>query len=357
MGDIKTTIELNGKKYDARTGKIIGESTEKIQPLATSVQVKVVDGFVRRPSTHKNQQSSAAAQTPKPSTKAPLSDHSVNHAKRPLAKSKTLMRPVVKKPILKNDVQKPKFTPKVANSQVLRVTRAQNIEQSPLITKFGKTSLSSTVQKSSMHLPLVSPPNNSNGLTKTLNSELSKFEESIKNATAHMQKLEQETVKKLPFLKRVGFKNQFANLATMSAAFMLLGGFFLYQNTSYVSMKMAASKAGISAKMPRYTPAGFNISNNVSASDGKVTISFRSNTDDRNYAITQQASEWNSSSLLASYVTKQTCDSCYQSWSDTGKTIYTYNSNATWVDGGIWYTVEGNSNLTSDQLQRIANSL
>ncbi len=47
----------------------------------------------------------------------------------------------------------------------------------------------------------------------------------------------------------------------------------------------------------------------------------------------------------------------FQTFQDAGKTIYIYeDSKATWVNGGVWYQINGNASLTSDQLLRIANS-
>lgn len=356
MGDYKNTIELNGKVYDARSGKIISD-IKKTENSHNQVHVgKVVDGFVR-PAPKKEAKTVVKVNVSSESKPTPT-HNSANHTKRLAQKSHTLIRTSVKKPDVKSNTKtvRPKFIAKTSHADAVRITKAQTTAKSPLITKFGKTSLSGTVHKTSANLPVVSPPSNFGNVSKAMTSELEKFEQSIKNATSHLEKFENDMLKKVPFLKRVGFKNQALNLATMSLAVLLLGGFFAYQNSAYLSMKFAANKAGIAAKFPKYTPAGFGVSRNVHASDGKVTVSFRSHTDERNYILTEQASDWNSSSLLASYVSKR-CDSCYQSWDNQDKTIYTYDSNATWVDGGIWYTIEGNSNLTTDQLQNIANSL
>jgi hypothetical protein len=41
-----------------------------------------------------------------------------------------------------------------------------------------------------------------------------------------------------------------------------------------------------------------------------------------------------------------------------GLTIYMYDgSHATWVNQGVWYTIEGDSLLDTEQLLRIATSL
>lgn len=362
MGTSKTTIELNGKKYDARTGRIISDESSEIPQhtaptKAQKINNQVLDGFVRRPQSSTSSTQSHS-QAKKPVQKAPRT--TVNHVKRPVSKSKTLMRPAVKKPSqIKNDIQKQKYVTKPNHTSAVRLSRATSTEKSPMISRFGKVGLGSTVKKSTATIPLATPPKHHHAsISKTANNELDKFEQAIKNASSHLHQLEKDVVKKVPFLSRVGFKNRFANIATMATAFLLLVGFFGYQNSAQISMRVASQQAGINAKMPGYVPAGYDSQRTASSGDGRVSLGFRSTTDSKGFTLVQQASNWNSTSLLANHVQRENCQTCYQTWQEDGKTIYIYNdTNATWVDGGIWYKVEGNAILTSDQLLRIAKSL
>lgn len=375
-------IELNGKHYDARTGKLIKDLSSSNQPTQQKTVQKtinntsgsqLIDGFkkpqkhvAQHQTTHHQSQQSAPNQDASPQSlavKQPPKPQraSVNHANRQADRSKTLMRKVTKKPAIKaSSAQKPEFKPKNAGPSHQRVSRAEATQKSQMISKFGKVGIESSIKKSVQSLPIAKPPahhkihqNNSHHV-----NELEKFENAIKNATSHLQKFEQNTVKKLPFLKRVGFKNQFANLATITAGFLLLVGFFAYQNAAQLSVRVASARSGVSASMPGYVPAGYSASPNVKTESGKISISFTSNSDQsRNFTLTEQASNWNSNSLLANYVEESGCNNCHQTWQNDGKTVYIYDNNATWVDGGIWYTIEGNAQLTSDQLLRLASSL
>ena len=358
LGNSKTTIELNGKQYDARTGKIIGDnkSVAVIKPAVVSAKpnsAQVLDGFVRRSKT-------AQAQTfaKQPSFSKPAHSN-VNHSKRSVAKSKALMRPAVKKPAeVKNDIQKVTYVAKQSSADAVRISRAQSTEKSHMVSKFGVSGMRSSVKKTVAHLPVVSAPAVITSTGKAVTNELEKFEHALKNASTHIQQLEKDVIKKVPFLQRIGFKNRVANVATMSCAVLLLVGFFAYQNATSISMKVASSRTGISAKMPGYIPAGYDASKKVDSMDGQISISFHSNTDAKTFTLTQQSSNWNSASLLANHIQKRNCSTCYQTWQNEGKTVYIYdNSNAAWVDGGIWYQIEGNASLTSDQLLRLANSL
>ena len=85
MGN-KNFIEINGKKYDAITGKILDSSEVPSKTAVTKVtptqNVGVMDGFVRKPQNHSSQRTST------------------HPASKQTQKSKTLMRNSVKKPVV-----------------------------------------------------------------------------------------------------------------------------------------------------------------------------------------------------------------------------------------------------------------
>jgi len=135
-----------------------------------------------------------------------------------------------------------------------------------------------------------------------------------------------------------------------------VGGFLAYQNLPNIAMRVASTRAGLKANLPKYQPAGFSMAGPIEYEPGEVKLSYKSNSDNRSFAVTQKNSAWNSEALLENYIapTKQP----YQTFQANGRTIYIYSDNkATWVDGGVWYTIDGKANLNSDQLLRIANGL
>jgi hypothetical protein len=146
------------------------------------------------------------------------------------------------------------------------------------------------------------------------------------------------------------------NVGAASFAVLLLTGFVAYQNAPNFAMRMAGSKAGFAARMPGYQPSGFAMSGPIQSSPGTVSVSFRSTTDSRSFTVTQHPSTWTSESLRDNFVAMD--GHTFQAHQDRGKTVYVYDgSNATWVNGGVWYQVEGKSSLNSDQLLHIARSL
>ncbi|HSH55316.1 MAG TPA: hypothetical protein VK983_00660, partial [Candidatus Limnocylindrales bacterium] len=175
-----------------------------------------------------------------------------------------------------------------------------------------------------------------------LNSDI--FEQALAEATSHKQTYAP---------KRRG---RIAGFATAAFLTLLLVGFIGYQNKPYIEMKIASSKAGIQATMPGYNPTGFTFGNLAYSTDD-VTLNYFSKSDPaQSYKIVQKASDWNSASLLDNFVMSTT--KSYQTIERAGRTIYLYGDNtATWVDNGIWYTINGNQSLTSTQLLDLAGSL
>ncbi len=283
-------------------------------------------------------------------------------ATRKQDRAKTLMRPAVKKPVIRNDVTSKRPIAEDATTKA-RELRAKQSSKSPLVHRFNHPSSTNTsVPKRQAHLPVAlpatTPHRESSNLTQRAHHRTSQpniFEQAIKNADSHLKEFDAAAHKKSRRLRRYGLKSKAGNIALLSVAVLLLAGFFTYQNAPAIEMRLAAAQAGVPASMPGYKPAGYGATS-VKHEPGKVSVSFRSRTDNKGFTLTQQASNWNSASLLANTVAQN--KQPYQTYQDGGKTVYIYNSsNATWVDGGVWYQLEGDASLTSDQLLRIANSL
>ena len=141
-----------------------------------------------------------------------------------------------------------------------------------------------------------------------------------------------------------------------SLAIVLLAGYFTYINLPSISVRVAAAQAGIDASYPSYQPAGYGIRGPVAYENGEVAINFQSSTNPSHFTINQSKSGWDSSALLDNYIVPQSNNS-YASYNDNGLTIYVYGNNAAWVNGGILHTIEGDAELSGDQIRRIATSM
>ena len=91
-------------------------------------------------------------------------------------------------------------------------------------------------------------------------------------------------------------------------------------------------------------------------SDGQVTLKFASNSNDNYYTVDQVRSSWDSSAVLDNVVTPE-AGANYVTTKERGLTIYTFESSAAWVNGGILYQIDSKAPLTGDQIRRIATSL
>lgn len=135
-----------------------------------------------------------------------------------------------------------------------------------------------------------------------------------------------------------------------------MGGYIWLNNYNAMTVKAAGQQAGISASLPSFIPSSFSLSGPVAVTPGAVTMEFKSPSSPGPLVIAQRKTDWNSASLLEFYVNDKA--SSYVSVASQGLTIYLYNNNqATWVNKGLQYTIEGNNSLSREQVLKIAESL
>lgn len=325
--------------------------------------------------------SSASPSTKK--TRRTATQHSAVHSAK--QRSKTLMRRTVTKPKtgkanisnVVGETDAPINTPSSAEpSPVLfdasRLRRVKHIKQSKLITRFSAAtaSLEGTVNKHIKPLAVRAHPSQASVTKTVIGADVKRsapkkahpkhhdmFEKAMQNATSHNQPKPKKAPVHHRAAKKLHMSPKVANTTALLLSIALVGSFFAYQNVSNLSMKVAAARAGFNADLPSYSPAGFSLNRNIKYSTGEVLVSYSSNSDaHRNFTFSQRESAWNSQDLLSNYV--EIASTSWQTFLSNGNTIYIYdNDNATWVSGGIWYEVEGESALNTDQLLRIADSI
>lgn len=155
--------------------------------------------------------------------------------------------------------------------------------------------------------------------------------------------------------KRAG-AGRAVSLASSAAALLLLVGYFTYLNMPNLSVRVAAAQAGIEADYPGYRPSGYSISGPVAYETGRVQMKFAANGGNHSFVLAQERSGWDSEAVLEDYVLPQAGED-YVISREGGLTIYSWNGNAAWVSGGILYTVNGDAQLSPDQVRRMATSL
>lgn len=358
MGHTKTTIELNGKIYNAATGAMLSGPTGAAPTFKKPVpKGVVVDGFVRRPNA-------APAQpiTVKPKTQqthrqpAPKAGHTTQS-------SKTLMRHAVSKPTAAHSPIKAKATPTEAKpAQTIHATgrlhsrhqRAAKVTRSNAISRFSKQPVHQ-VEKKYAPLPVRPHPEAAQHEATPASHASTSFAAALEHATSHHQPPAKVSKRRHRAAKKLGISVRAVNIGAISLAVVLLTGFIAYQNVPNVSMRLASSRAGFNASLPGYTPSGFGLAGPIHSSPGAVTVSFRSHSDGRNFEISQKPSNWTSDSLLNNQVAVK---GSYETFEEKGRTIYLYDGNkATWVNGGVWYQIDNNAGLSNSQIIDIADSL
>ena len=291
----KHTIVINGKTYDTITGLPLGVSHSNTKYTATT--------------------------TKQPETARPARHHKAKPAKRIPQKSLTLRRSHLEAP--KSQLQP---------SAPVR-HRAGHVARSPMITRFAThpqpmQKRPTNIISDMAPIPREKPKNvtvvsDSKSIKKGLIANASKkIDTSLATKPAKIKLADKVKVRKNRHLKQgFGLKQ----VVTISSIVFLLGGYLTYINIPGLSVGIAGSQAGVAASYPHYRPDGYSF-------DGPVAV-------------------------LDNLVEKESAGK-YQTTSEGGVTIYTYDDNkAAWTNGGILYTIDGNAPLNNEQIIRIAASM
>ena len=342
MGKKRTVVEINGRSYDATTGHIINQGPQSPQ---------VIDGF-RAPINPAGSQTMSQRQQAAQAS-AIHANQQRTQKLHPAAAKKVIPQPAQITQVRAAEKQLP-ATQRLDTSRratqvgqaaaTKRALRAMQHQQSQHVQKFGSGNTAPEPLDQPSEEPLAPPVQH---MPKASPSQIANTLQPTNTAADEDQK------PKLSIFRR---RPKLVPTTVTIMAILALGGYYAYQNIPSMALQIASSRAGIEASLPRYRPTGYNFAGPIAYSEGTIELEFASNVDDRSYKITQQESTWDSQSLLSNYIEPITND--YVTFQERGLTIYVYdNYYATWVDSGVWYTIEGNSLMTSEQLLKIADSL
>lgn len=145
-------------------------------------------------------------------------------------------------------------------------------------------------------------------------------------------------------------------IVTACFAVLIIGAYLTWVNIPALSVSVASAQAGVKATYPEYRPDGYRLDQPVTYKEGEVTLMFSSNSGAGGYTIVQKNSSWDSSAVLDNVV-KKTAGDNYITTQERGLTIYSYGSNAVWVNGGILYSINATAPLSGEQIRHIATSL
>lgn len=357
----KQTISINGRHYDAHTGLAVNSAEHT--PVATSDHT---------PASHPVHK---VAPRLREKTHATFSTniHGVPQ------KSQTLNRRATKRPQMPEESLQSHPQTTIITPRRITTPRTTPLRQHPNISKFAKHptapasntrkvmdigpmthphvakahaishAKANTPKQHAIHQPVTATTHSQPAHNHTPSHVIKT--EAIQKAIENTRK--QPTATKKRFLKR---HPRAMSIVSATLALVMLGGYLTYLNMPALSVRVAAAQAGINAAYPNYRPDGYSLNGPVAYNQGQVTMKFAANGGPQSYTIKQTKSGWDSAAVLDNYVTPK-AGSSYIPYTERGLTIYAYDGNAAWVNGGILYTVEGDAPLSSDQLRRIATSL
>jgi hypothetical protein len=311
------TVEINGRLYDAVTGLPVDPSSKSKEKPVSPAVVKKRAAEVAAQSVHTQPQ-----------------------------RSQTLHRRAAKK-----------VNPTIAKRP--KAGQHMDITRSSRIARFAPHPVAAPAKK--VATPDIAPK--AHPLVARAHARIMKPIASAP-ATKTSKQVKDEAISKAlatptakPEKKKHGFHwSRRFTIVTAIFAVLIIGAYLTYVNIPSISVGFAASQAGIAATYPQYKPDGYHLNQPVTYSDGTVTLQFKSNSDNSQYSIVQTRSSWDSSAVLTNIVKKAAGDN-YITTQESGLTIYSYNNNATWVNGGILYTIESNAPLSGEQIRHIATSL
>ncbi|HLZ15075.1 MAG TPA: hypothetical protein VKQ34_03715 [Candidatus Saccharimonadales bacterium] len=398
----KNILELNGKRYDAITGALLGparasaaKAAKKAVPAAKTAKGRAVDGFIRPTAIATAMQPKTTVPTPKakrvndvqaaPAKKAkkgqkgvaknttpvvqPVSSEVVVRAASPANSiaahqpqhARTLMRRAVQKPVftLKPEI-KPQapaelapvsssaLTPKRSAASVdpSRLARAQKTLKHAAVARFSR--LAGITHSTDYHIPVKTMP----GIPvrqAPLSSQSAVrspdiFEAAIAKATSHTEP---------PHRVSRSRRRKLTNVLALTSTFLVIASFVAFLNMPNIQLHVASVQAGFKASMPSYAPVGYALAGGVKRSGDTVSMVYRSG--ENNYTVTQQPTNWDDQTLLDNTLPLQ---GAHQTVDAGGRIVYIYNdSNAVWVAGNVRYDVVGNAPLSTTDIQQLAMSM
>jgi hypothetical protein len=242
-------------------------------------------------------------------------------------------------------------SPMIGSVDTKLARRAKAIKQSSNINRFGARV--KEADQTSPYVRDIQQPASNITLPNNLPKKPDMFEAAIERATSHeMPPLTKKELRKIHGKKR--FNPKIIGYGTGFMLFLAIIGYVGYSNLSNVMVKVASMRAGFTASMPGYRPAGFALSS-VGYQPGVVSFNFKDN--NHKYIVTERSSTWDSATLENSLVIPEYGNN-FRAIMINGQTIYVYGKDqAAWVSNNILYQVKGNGSLSQDQITKLAQKL
>lgn len=369
MAKNASATQISDNQYSTMSKQVAGSVKRLADKARKPYQNLTIDGFVRK----SRGQSALINDTETGSMPKP--EQAARAVHQGTQRSRTLIRSAVKKPDITpsgTTVYNSKTKPTATNLNPARLSRARRIVKSSRVQRFSSPNTAKTADKSDVSDPIKKPAG-PYPKEETMAIAVAKPLPSMITSVSHqhLERLLDHALFRATSHRNTLYGRNNTNqsrIFTVIPRWLVLGvilvvvlgvaGLFAWQNIPQVSVRVAAVQADLKATVPAYSPSGFSFKGPMSATNNSVSMKFQSNADaSREFIITQQASDWDSNSLLANFITPT--GMAFQSSQVKGNTVYIYGdeNHATWVNNGIWYKIDDQAKLNSDQLLKIAQSM
>jgi len=354
------TIEINGQRYDAVSGQALDVSPKPKHPQSRQQSHLSPENNKIHSKGTVPRKSRLSIKPPKPTGHRPqptktLMRHSLS---KPSALTKTGLKIRVNSAGL---VEQPSILAKFSVQAIdpKRLARAKRIIKSRFISRFGdlKVATPSMTAQGSRTAKTANPLTTDPVLNNPQQPQKEDiFQKALERATSHVQQPPGKKHLSNHHKRKASKGHRLLSVSGSALAILLVTGFIVHQSSISFNLHNASLGAGFNASLPGQTPAGFS-SPKLSYRPGLVTVSYVSNSDQRQFVIEEHPSDWNNQTLLSDFVVPLVGQD-YQTMEVAGRNVYFYDqSKATWISQGIWYQAQTNGVLSTNQLLEIAASI
>lgn len=290
MNKVTSIIEINGNRYDAVSGRLIGAVKKAAQQAIKPTQSLSIDGFMRRRATKA----------------AVHAKRSVHELKRHPEHSKTLMRLGVKKNVRAKSEDNIKS--RGLSADHARADRARRVPQNSKVRRFGLTASTRSPEAKTGEVITPSPGSQSRSamtaaatlpsvMTNASHYKLERLlDYALAHADAHKKSLDQSVRANRKFF---GCLPRWLAISLLIVVLGIVIGFVVWRQMPAASFKLATTMAHVNASMP--TPiSGYKIGPITSTENAVMTTIQSTSDSSKKYTVTEQASNQPSASLAAS---------------------------------------------------------
>lgn len=328
---MRDEIIINGKKYDAITGKLL--SVPKNNRKDVKNDISKIHNNLQRSSTLNRKYVSV----PKRQGISLHQEEMISQFKRRHDYQEAILRARESKATREDEFLISRFS---SNRKVISPISKKQIEEVEKIAPFEEH-------------PLAKKANEELRAKKAQKQEISNQEVKAFAISQAIEKSRQESKKS----KQKGFFSNKKFLSfSLSFAVAIFGvGYLTYTNLPEISSWISEIQSGMTVETPSYIADGYS-PKGLAYFDGK-NVNFEYKKNNSNYKIQQTQSDWDSSALLQNYVNQKWSED-YSTTYSNGLTIYSnHRGESVWVNNGKLYRVEASDKISDDEIRKIATSL